>query len=340
MEKKHNYGIDLSRLVFMFMICNLHILKQGGVLSSLSKDSINFFVIWFIEIFSFCAVDGFAFISGYVSTNKPCKYEKLLNIWFEVFFYSFIVSIILMLFGIDGNLSKIDIIKTAFPIIFDNYWYMSAYFLLFLLIPLLNKLLFKISLDNAKKLFITLIVIYPLMYFIFKSFKVVFGLSALLLIVLYCLGVLAKRINLFQNIKSIVLLILMFLLIKYTWYCFIYLKMVSLVNYASPTIILSSIIMVILFSRLKIKNNIISKLSSLALGIYLLQANQVIWNEFITDKFIFIADSNIIVGVLSLILCSFAICSLGLIVDFFRSVIFNKLRIDLLSKRIVSFITK
>ena len=98
--------------------------------------------------------------------------------------------------------------------------------------------------------------------------------------------------------------------------------------------------MVILFSRLKIKNNIISKLSSLALGIYLLQANQVIWNEFITDKFIFIADSNIIVGVLSLILCSFSICSLGLIVDFFRSVIFNKLRIDLLSKRIVSFITK
>ena len=42
MEKKHNYGIELSRLVFMFMICNLHILKQGGVLSSLSKDSINF----------------------------------------------------------------------------------------------------------------------------------------------------------------------------------------------------------------------------------------------------------------------------------------------------------
>ena len=40
MEKKHNYGIDLLRLVFMFMICNLHILKQGGVLSNLSKGSI------------------------------------------------------------------------------------------------------------------------------------------------------------------------------------------------------------------------------------------------------------------------------------------------------------
>ena len=86
-----NYGIDLLRLVLMFMVCMLHTLGQGGVLYASVDGTIGYKAYWFLEILSYCAVDGFAIVSGYVASNRPRKYEKLVNMWFQAFFYSFII---------------------------------------------------------------------------------------------------------------------------------------------------------------------------------------------------------------------------------------------------------
>ena len=75
MSKSHNYGIDLLRLVLMFMVCVLHVLGQGGVLDASSSFLIKNKIFWAMEILSYCAVDSFAIISGYMATNKPKKYK-------------------------------------------------------------------------------------------------------------------------------------------------------------------------------------------------------------------------------------------------------------------------
>ena len=41
MTKERNYGIDLLRLVLMFMVCILHTLKQGGVLEACEAGSLT-----------------------------------------------------------------------------------------------------------------------------------------------------------------------------------------------------------------------------------------------------------------------------------------------------------
>ncbi len=338
MIKEHNCGIDLLRLLLMFMVCILHVLGQGGVLANSPIGSIKYSVFWFIEIFSYCAVDAFALISGYIATNKPRKYEKLVNMWFQVFFYSFVITIFFVLVNKAGNIGIRGIIENAFPITFEKYWYMTAYFLLFLAMPILNGFLFKLSKDTAKKVFIIFVVLFSFIGLIADAFKTSAGYSALWLIVLYSIGVLGNKIDLFSKKKTATLICLWALLIICTWYSYVFLQIGIFLNYISPTIVFSGLIMVILFKRLKIRSSFIIKLASLSLGVYLLQLNQVIWNNVIAGKFAFIASENIYLGVLYVSLIALVMLVAGLLVEFVRSKLAKLLKLDLLSKKIVNII--
>lgn len=72
-NKERNYGIDMLRIVAMFMVIILHILGRGGILDSVKTFSPNYYIGWFMEIASFGAVNCYAIISGYVCYNKKNK---------------------------------------------------------------------------------------------------------------------------------------------------------------------------------------------------------------------------------------------------------------------------
>ena len=164
--------------------------------------------------------------------------------------------------------------------------------------PILNGFLFKLSKDTAKKVFIIFVVLFSFIGLIADAFKTSAGYSALWLIVLYSIGVLGNKIDLFSKKKTATIICLWALLIICTWYSYVFLQIGIFLNYISPTIVFSGLIMVILFKRLKIRSSFIIKLASLSLGVYLLQLNQVIWNNVIAGKFAFIASENIYLGVL------------------------------------------
>lgn len=335
MSNERNYGIDLLRLLLMFMVCMLHALGQCGVLGASGKTIGEYRTYWFLEILSYCAVDGFAIISGYMATDKPHKYEKIVEMWFQAFFYSFVVTLILTIIGINESWGMRDIIKCAFPVTFGKFWYFTAFFALFFAIPVLNKFIFTIDENTAKKAIIIIVVLFSLMGILGDPFKSQWGYSAIWLMVLYCIGALAKKIKLFESRKSITLILLWALCIFVTWCARVFINNGRLVNYVSPTILLSGMIMVVLFSRLHLKGTVISKLSPLAFGIYLFQSNQVVWKKGVKDAFAFVASKNIAIGVLYVFAFALAIFISGLIVEFVRSKLAKLLRIPSLSKKIV-----
>lgn len=337
---KRNYGIELLRLVLMFMVCLLHTVGQGGILHYSIKGSINYNIFWLIEIFSYCAVDSFAIISGYTAKDKPQKYDKIVNMWFQVIFYSFILTLLLTLIGINKNFEITDIIKNLLPITFKKFWYMTAYFILFFSMPILNKFLFNIDKKTAQKCFLIIFILFSIFGTLGDPFVTQNGYSPIWLIILYCLGALANKIELFKNKKNITLIGLWFVSIISTWLIYIFLDVDIFIKYISPTILLNAIIMVILFSRMNLKGTIISKLSSLTLGIYLFQLSPVIWNNIIKDAFIFVTTKNIFTGILLVFAIASIIFISGLIIEFIRSKLSNLLKIPLLSKKIVSLIDK
>lgn len=169
-------------------------------------------------------------------------------------------------------------IKCIFPITFNKFWYFTDFFALFFAIPVLNKFLFSISEEVAKKALIIIFVLFSVLGIFNDSFRTAGGYSAIWLIVLYCIGVLAKRVKLFETRKNTTLIILWGLCIFITWLVHDRSGNMQLISYVSPTILLSGMIMVVLFSRLPIKCKFVSKVSPLAFGIYLFQLNQVVWH--------------------------------------------------------------
>lgn len=335
MKKDRNYGIDLLRLVLMFMVCILHVLGRGGILGVSIKGSVSYGVFWFLEVFSYCAVDAFALISGYTAVNKPRKYDRLVNMWFQVLFYSFVVTGIFAIVGVYKDFNLTEIIKSIMPITFGRFWYMSAYFALFLAIPILNNFIFNVDESTAKKSLFIMFLLFSVIGVIGDPFVSLNGYSAIWLIVLYCMGGLAKRIDLFKNKSVLTLVLLWGICIISTWLIYVFLGKDLLLNYISPTILLSGLVMVILFSRIKLNGKIISKLSPYVLGIYLFQLSPVMWDIFINDSFTFVVNNNLFVGILLVFALASIIFISGLIVETARSKFSELIKLPVLSKKIV-----
>lgn len=337
---KRNYGIDLLRLLLMFMVCILHTLGQGGVLNNAIVGTTSYKIHWFTEIISYCAVDSFALISGYMISKNKLKYKKIINMWFQVFFYSFIISFIIKIINMNIPIGKNELISYMFPILNNIFWYMSAYFGLFIISPILNNYLLKVKKDTAKKYFVSLFIIFSLLAYTKDPFKTTAGYSMIWLVILYCLGALANKTELFKLKKTSTLLIMYFISSITTWFIYMCFNNDKLISYISPLILLNGMILVIIFSRLKLKGKIISKLSPLALGIYLFQLNPIIWNIYLKDRFIFILNYNIFIEIALVFLFATLIFISGLVVEYIRIKLFELVKIEKLSDKIVECLSK
>lgn len=332
---RRNYGIDLLRLVLMYMVCLLHTLGQGGILSASPAGTVRYGAFWFLEIAAYCAVDGFALISGYTASEKKPNSAKIVSLWFAALFYSCVLTLLLAALGVRTGLTAKGVVKLFLPVTFSYYWYFTAYFALFFAMPLLNASLFALEQAAAKKALLIIAALYSVLGVLYDPFLTNGGYSALWLMVLYCIGVLMRRIRLFDDAKTSTLLLLWLLCLGVTWFFKVFLGSKRLVSYISPTILLAAIIMVVLFSRLKPSPRAVGKLSPLAFGIYLFHLNRVIW-AWLQNAFVSVAALPAPLGVISALGVAGGIFVSGLAAEFLRTRLFRLLRIEKLSEGIAA----
>lgn len=339
--QSRNYGIDLLRLVLMYMVCMLHVLGHGGVLSGTQRGGVHHAVFWFMETLAYCAVDGFGFISGYIADGRKREPASVVRMWLQVWFYSFVLSGILSVCGVGVLPTAGEVVSWAFPLSFNVYWYFGAYFVLLLAMPILNKFLFDMDERAAKRAFIAWFFVACVMGILGDPMRIGGGYSAIWLIVLYCLGVLARKIRLFECKRTITLVLLWLVCNVLTWgllvfakedvllniaYSGLTLKRNVLLSYESPTVLMSGILMVLLFARIPLKGKIIRHLSPLAFGVYLFHLTPVLWNGVLKGRFRPIASQPIVIGVL-LVVCSAALIFItGLAVEFLRQRLMKLIR--------------
>ena len=338
--KTRNYGIDLLRLVLMFMVCLLHVLGQGGVLAACQPGEANYMFFWLLKCLSFCAVDCFALISGYVAVNKPQNRAKLVDMWFQVWFYSCLLSVLLTVLGLGGDLSVRTLIKYSMPVSFEIYWYFSAYFVLFLAMPILNKALFEMEEATAGKVFLLMFALFSVLGIVSDAFQTHQGYSAIWLIMLYCMGVLAKRSRLLEKKPTWLLIALLLLCGFFTWCSYVLLHTELLLQYISPTMLAAALLLTVIFSRIRLEGKVLRKLAPLAFGIYLFQLNPVIWQDILKDSLRFVADMPFALAVVYVLACSVLIFTAGIGVEYGRSLLAKWLKLPVLSRKIVELIDK
>ena len=133
-EKKRNPSIDFVRLIGMFFIILNHLLFIGNAFKKYPNYKNQLFLL---HILTDWHNNGFILISGIVGYNSN-KYSNLLYLWLTVFFYSFGIHLSFKIFKKNFIFDN-DISIDCFPIIFQRYWYFTAYFGMYLFLPVINK---------------------------------------------------------------------------------------------------------------------------------------------------------------------------------------------------------
>lgn len=299
-DNRH-YGIDALRILSIFMVLVLHILGLGGIADETAFPQVRFLTVWTLEAVTYCAVNCYALITGYVMINGKYRYTNLILLWIQVALYS-VLGTVLFYFLRPGTVSKMALLFSAFPLSRQTFWYFSAYCALFLLIPLLNRGIHSLNRSQAKVLCVLIVVTFSVLptFMNVDTFSLGGGYSALWLIALYFIGACIRKFDFGARVKSWVLMggYALSVLLSVGLFALLHLDVFSgvlrvwrkslLLQYTAPTILFNGIALLLLFARMKINRRwiirIIRLLSPVSFGVYILHTHHEIGDLFFLDK--------------------------------------------------------
>lgn len=161
--KKRMVNIELLRVISMLMVVMLHYLGKGDLLPSLTESMETAgYVAWFMESLCIVAVNVYMLISGYFLVESSFKLSRLCGLVFQVLFYSLLVPVVLLCLGIlqPDQISFYQLLQYVFPTLMEQYWFVTAYVLMYLLSPFLASAVHHMS---KRKLQITLALLLSVM---------------------------------------------------------------------------------------------------------------------------------------------------------------------------------
>ena len=153
MENRH-YGLDLLRILAMFMIVLGHSISHSYIKASVVPFEPQFIAAWLILAFVLSATNCYVLISGYFLSAREnintSRAKKLLGL---TFFYSVSMALILFACGFDISIRQLP--QILLPVLTNTYWFITAYFGMFLLAPYINRLIAMLEKQDYVRLLAT-----------------------------------------------------------------------------------------------------------------------------------------------------------------------------------------
>lgn len=137
---KRFIGLDIFKILCVILISAIHFLDFSGLNSAFSNYSVNKILTLLIRSLTTVGVNGFILITGFFLVKSTFKLKKLFFIWGETLFF----SLLLFILGCIFNLEEVRMAYYFFsviPILSRHYWFATAYVILYLCSPFLNKLI-------------------------------------------------------------------------------------------------------------------------------------------------------------------------------------------------------
>ena len=152
--KNRNTNLELLRILSIFMIIVSHYSIHNSILASSLDIGFNRFLLEIVTLGDIGSI-LFVLISGYCLINSVnIKLRKILKILLQVLFYSLAIYLLFLFFG-NEDFSLKFLVKSILPISFKQYWFATAYIILYIFHPYINKLL---NSFNKKEHFIFIII--------------------------------------------------------------------------------------------------------------------------------------------------------------------------------------
>lgn len=349
-----NYGIDLLRMVSMFLVAVLHTLGQGGVIGVTPSGTAGYAAVWFLETAAYCAVNCYALISGYVCGVQPAgakatgtravcggtkgrqvrhKYWRFINLWMEVVFYTLGMTIIFA-FVEPGSIGPKEIGNALCPLLSKQYWYFNAYFVLYLFMPFVDRLIEVLDKKEMQRLVAAIFIGFSLLPTIANKdiFVTGKGYSGLWLICLYIMGAYIKLYMTGWKIKRWQSIGLYTVCVGGAWLW----KIVDfgqvrglLIHYTSPLIVFAAIFLLLFFRECRFSDvgkRIIAFLSPAAFGVYLIHVNPLFWEHVMKKAFVDFQNLSPAMLVVAVVAAAFGIYAGGTLIDVVRIRIFSAIK--------------
>ena len=290
----------------------------------MAENSVDKALVVFQVSFADVAVNCFMLITGYVSWGKEWKMRRYVNLWAQVSFYTIGLAILssCIHMAIDGGTGMTwSRLRSLFlPVPFAGaYWYFTGYTVVFLLAPAMALL----QKHSSQRQMLAIIIVCFVMISIFASMfdGMKWGFSSMWLCTMYMAGSYLRQYPVGISNRWCWLCVLAGTCITALGLCLsVWLRkhgipaLYESFNYASAVLTIQSIMIVVLFTRMRIQNPVVCKiigiLNPLAFGVYLVHLHPcvrqyfhdaaVYFHSMIECKFI----SVIIVAVAIYIVCS------------------------------------
>lgn len=143
---KRNSAVEVLRIIAMCFIMRSHYSFHGMINVNNMQFGLNQFILQTVVLGNL-GVNLFILITGYYNYQARFDVKRLLRIWFQTFFYSVSLFLIFSIFK-SLVINKFDYLKVIFPVTFKEYWFVSAYFVLYIMSPFINA--FLNALDRIK----------------------------------------------------------------------------------------------------------------------------------------------------------------------------------------------
>lgn len=343
--------MELLRIVSMLLIIAHHFALHGPWPDSevLTNDIM-------IDVISFggkLGVNCFVLITGYFMVGKQFKCLSFLRVFLQVAFYGAIIYLVFLFFD-PSYTAKYDLKHLIFPIQSSLYWFPTCYLALYLIIPVLNKLIAVLNRMSFHRVCVIGFVLFSLLPTLTTYNPV--GSNFVWFMYLYCVGAFVRIhcnaagapdtslviLNPVEIARTISPGVVLWVSIAIVW---LYAGIGNIVLAAnlfpanprylmgqnSIPIVYASICMLILFGRLNIGSlPWVNRISSTTFGIYLLHDNPLtrsfLWKRF---DFLYYCDAiGLLASSLFVVIGVFVVCSLfdGIRIALLERPLFSKLK--------------
>ncbi|WP_251717090.1 acyltransferase [Lactobacillus agrestimuris] len=289
--KKRLSNLELLRIVSMFLIVLGHTTWQTkfsySTMPLAHKVSIQ--SLW---IGGEMGVWAFTLISAYFLSTSNFKRRALKNIWGLTLFYSIAIYLILV-FTNTAPLNFKFSLKSFLPVLTGNYWYVSAYIGMYILIPFSNKLIREMNKKEYNIFIIILFVMLSLLPYL-KNITVVTNNNSIFnLLYIYFIGGYIKKYKedfskanmkyyILTFILSVILMILSITILDIirpkSWSAFL--------TTSSPLEAIAGISLFLIFKNIDIKHSkFINTIAASTFAVYLIHCQTVffpiLWGKII-----------------------------------------------------------
>ncbi len=350
-------NFELLRIISMAMIVILHFLGFGGILNKVQIGEPKYYLANIIEYACIIAVNLYVMITGYFCINKKIRFPKILNLEMQMIFYLVVIYVCSVMFG-NENFEISKFVKNFFPYITKQYWFLTAYISLYVMIPIVNKVVSNIGKREYKSFLIILLSILSLATTLYPKNSILnlsSGYSIGWFIVLYLVGGYIKlyfsehKFNSYMLIGIYIGMITIHMGID--WLSFKFPKFELLgdyrgnsLNYNNVITLIEAIAVFLFFKQLKIKNTYMQKIiltiSPLTLGVYLIHENPIIrgllWKQWLKPHIYL--DSWKVFAVL--VIDVFLIFIVSCMIDKIRMLLFKFFRVENIINKIWDILNK